>query len=312
MEIENPLLKYAEEYKRKQADLENGQNEIDIPPENCTEEYNRKTIDYGNGKMEVVVYRNEKYKRVNIDLESSGQKKPPKLTDEAQEERTRQQIYSIRRKIKGYALINDFSWFVTLTFNPDKINSHDFSLVKKELLKWCRKMRDKYGKFDYLLVPELHKSGAVHFHGLLGNVAANFKEAINPKTEKPVIRHDRQVYNLLDWEFGFSDCEEIESHEKAASYITKYVTTALLTDKNMYKQKRYYNSQGLKKPTITFDLADNTELEKFTPNFGIVSTDIDGNNVIDIGIYKLDTDEKTGELVQKDDGYLIKAKNQSL
>ena len=92
-------------------------------------------------------------------------------------------------------------------------------------------MRDRHGQFSYLLIPELHKSGAVHFHGLLGNVPADFVEAANPKNGKPVIRHNRQVYNLTEWEYGFSDCEEIESPERAASYITKYVTTALLTDK---------------------------------------------------------------------------------
>ena len=56
---------------------------------------------------------------------------------------------------------------------------------------------------------------------------------LNPKTGAPVIRHNRQVYNLADWEYGFSDCEEIESPERAASYITKYITAALLTDKTM-------------------------------------------------------------------------------
>lgn len=269
--------------------------EITLPPQNYIEEYNRKTVDYGNGQIEIVAYHNEKVKRVNIELSSSGRKKQPKLTDEAQEKRTSQQVHAIRRRIKGYALMNDFKWFVTLTFNLDKINSFDFTLVKKELLKWCRRMRDRYGKFDYLLIPELHKSGAVHFHGLLGNVPADFMEALNPKTRKTVMRHDRQVYNLIDWEYGFSDCEMIESPEKAASYITKYVTTALLTDKKMYQQKRYYNSQGLKKPAITFELADNTELEKFTPNFGLVETDSNGKNIVDIGIYKLTTDALVSE-----------------
>ena len=37
-------------------------------------------------------------------------------------------------------------------------------------------MRDRHGQFSYLLIPELHKSGAVHFHGLLGNVPADFVE----------------------------------------------------------------------------------------------------------------------------------------
>ena len=69
---------------------------------------------------------------------------------------------------------------------------------------------------------------------------------IDPDLNKDLIRHDRQVYNLADWEYGYTDCEQIESPERAASYITKYVTTALLTNKEMYNKKRYYNSQGFR------------------------------------------------------------------
>ena len=120
--------------------------------------------------------------------------------------------------------------------------------------------KDKDKQFDYLMIPELHKSGAVHFHGLLGDIYDDFTKAVNPKTGEPLIRHDRQVYNLTEWEYGFSDCEEIESRERAASYITKYVTSALLTDKKMYNKKRYFNSQGLSKPAVIFDMSDNSEL----------------------------------------------------
>lgn len=279
---------------------------IDVHSEDF-EEYNRKTTDYGNGQIEIVAYQQPRIRRIGE--KHSTTKKKSELSDKAQEERTRKQLYAIRRRIKGYAMTNNFKWFVTLTFNPDKTNSHNYDISKTALLKWCRLMRDRYKKFDYLLIPELHKSGAVHFHGLLGDTEAHFVEAVNSKTGKPVIRHEKQVYNLTDWEYGFSDCEIIENSEKAASYITKYVTTALLTNKEMYNKKRYFNSQGLAKPTITLDMKDNTELSNFTPNFGIIETGSDGKNIIDIGLYKLTTDKETGALIQTDTSYLIKAKN---
>lgn len=284
---------------------------IDFNPEDYIEEYNRKTTDYGNGQIEIAAYHHPQARYVGRNQCVSAKKKPV-LSDKAQEERTRKQIYAIRRRIKGYALANDFKWFATLTFNPEKVDSLNYNMAKSTLLKWCRLMRDKYGKFDYLIIPELHKSGAVHFHGLLGDVAASFTEAVNPKTNNPVIRHDRQVYNLADWEYGFSDCERIENSERAASYITKYITTALLTDKEMYNKKRYFNSQGLLKPKITFDMTDNSELGSFMPNFGIIETDNDGNNILDVGIYHLATDKETGKLIQKNTDYLMKAKDKSI
>lgn len=272
------------------------------------EAYNRRTTDFGNGRIEIAAYHSPR-------LRYMGSKKKPsnredETTDKAQEERTRRQLYAIRRKIKGYALSNNFRWFVTLTFNPEKVDSFEYETAKATLLKWCRSMRDRYGQFDYLIIPELHKSGAVHFHGLMGDIPARFVEAANPKTGKPIIRHGRQVYNLTEWGYGFSDCEEIESPERAASYITKYVTTALLTDKKMYNKKRYFNSQGLAKPAVTFGMSDNTDLDDFTPNFGIIETDMDGRNIINIGIYNLAADPETGELSQTDTSYLITAKTE--
>ena len=295
--------------RRKTAKtLSNGDTnmKIDVRPEDY-EEYNRKTTDYGNGQLEIVAYHHPRTRRIGE--KQIAATKNPVLSDKAQGMRTHKQLYAIRRRIKGYAMTNDFKWFVTLTFNPEKINSLNYDTAKTALLKWCRLIRNRYKKFDYLLIPELHKSGAVHFHGLLGDVPADFVEAVNPKTNKPVIRHNRQVYNLTDWEHGFSDCEMIENHEKAASYITKYITASLLTDKEMYNKKRYFNSQGLIKPTITFDMKDNTELDDFTPNYGIVGTGSDGKNIIDIGLYKLTADKKTGTLTQTDTNYLITAKS---
>ncbi len=272
--------------------------------------YNRKTTDYGNGKIEITAYHRPQLRYTGKRPPASERK--PVLSDEAQKERTKKQIYAIRRRIKGYAFANDFKWFVTLTFNPKKVDSHNYDTAKTALLKWCRLMRDKYKKFDYLIIPELHKSGAVHFHGLLGDVPADFAEAVSPKTGRPVIRRDRPVYNLIDWKYGFSDCEEIENPDRAASYITKYVTSALLTDKEMYNKKRYFNSQGLIRPSVSFDMTDNTELNDFTPNFGIVETDSNGRNFIDVGIYKLTVDEKTGGFIQEDTNCLTKAKKQTL
>lgn len=271
------------------------------------ETYNRRTTDYGNGKIEIAAYGSP---RLRYTSRISSGKGEAETTDKAQEERTRRQVYAIRRKIKGYAFSNNFCWFVTLTFNPEKVDSSDYETAKDTLLKWCRKMRDTYKKFDYLMIPELHKSGAVHFHGLLGNIPAEFEEAANPKTGEPLIRHGRQVYNLTDWKYGFSDCEKIESTDRAASYITKYVTSALLTDKKMYNKKRYFNSQGLKKPVVTFDMRDNADLDRFTPNFGVIETGTDGRNIINIGIYNLETDPETGELAQTDTSYLITAKTE--
>lgn len=92
------------------------------------EEYNRRTTDYGKGRIEVAAYHFSKLRYVGSGRTPSSREAG--TTDQAQEERTRQQIYAIRRRIKGYALSNDFRWFVTLTFNPDKVDSTDYETAK--------------------------------------------------------------------------------------------------------------------------------------------------------------------------------------
>ncbi|MGO0154613.1 rolling circle replication-associated protein [Leuconostoc mesenteroides] len=270
-------------------------------------EYTRKTTDFGNGMLEVVTYNRVQTRLTGVS-HLGGATDKSEISDEAQTARTKKQTYAIKRKIRGYALANPFEWFVTLTIDPQKDNSFDYEIAKISLLKWCRWMRNKYEKFDYLVIPELHKSGAVHFHGLLGDISANFIEAKNPKTGKSIIRNERQVYNLNDWKHGFSDCEKIISRERTASYITKYITKELMTDKSMFRKNRYFNSTGLKKPEVTLEIDDNSDLISFIPNFGVIETDKLGNNHLEKGIYNLTIDKDTGTINQTSDSYLLVAK----
>ncbi|MTB36803.1 hypothetical protein [Streptococcus uberis] len=271
--------------------------------------YNKKTVDYGNGNIDIIIYSEPQVRVLESSNHKGGANKLSEISDKAQEQRTKSQSYAIKRKIRGYGLANNFKWFVTLTIDPKKYESKDYEKTKKLLLNWCRNMRDKYGKFDYLLIPEFHKSKAIHFHGLLSDIPALFEPATHPKTNKNLERNGRQIYNLKDWKFGFSDCEVIIDRERTASYITKYITKELLSNKKMFRKKRYFVSKGLKKPKINFTNADIKELDKFIPNFGIVATNSKGENILEKAIYRLESDTLNGCLIQNNKDYLIKAKS---
>ncbi|EAD6024617.1 hypothetical protein E1309_07835 [Listeria monocytogenes] len=277
--------------------------------ETIFEEYNQKIVDFGNGMIEVTVYHNYQIRQLGSLKHKGGANDKSEKSDEAQEERTKKQSYAIKRKIRGYALTNNFEWFVTLTLDPRKNDSFNYEDSKKILLKWCRYLRDKYGTFDYILIPEFHKSGAVHFHGLLGNIPADFVEAKHPKSGQPILRNERQVYNLSDWKHGFTDCEKIANPEKTASYLTKYITKDLMTNKEMFRKKRYFNSKGLKKPQIDYINSETDSLKNFTPNFGLVETTNLGTNILEKAIYKLEINSSNGQLIQKNHDYLIKEKS---
>lgn len=75
-----------------------------------------------------------------------------------------------RRKIREYALCNDFEYFVTITINSE--NCDRFSLTEcqdllRKKLKW---FKQKNKEFEYLLITESHKNGAFHFHGLMKGI----------------------------------------------------------------------------------------------------------------------------------------------
>lgn len=277
--------------------------------------YNTKITSYPNGYREIIhkksgmVKMKEGFTMTDKEVEARIAAAQRPVTQSEQEERTAKQEFRIKRKIRQLILANPFDYFCTLTLNPEKVNSLDYEASKKRLLTWCKNQRDRKGRFDWLFVPEFHKSGRVHFHGVIGNSQLNFSEAANQKTGKSVIRQGRQVYNLLDWKNGFSDCERIENKDKTASYMTKYITKELMSNPNMANKPRYFRSQGLIEPEMTFTDTDDEQYSGFVPSFGLVDLDENGDSFLDLAIYKQEIDKATGEIIDLSGNSLIRLKN---
>lgn len=290
------------------------------------EEYNTKITEFHNpitgNIVREVIRRETGNVKAKAGFKLSDQEKAKRrnaiadLSAEAQEERTKSQSYAIKRKIRGYMLTNAWKYFVTLTIDQKKINSFDYDVAKNRLLKWCASERKNHGAFNYLFIPEMHKSGAIHFHGVIGgNDLVKFTKATNQKTNKPVIRNGRQVYNLKSWsKIGFSDCEQIENLEATSAYITKYITKDLLSDPKMYKKKRYFTSRGLNSPTVQFTTTKAEDFKGFSKSLAVIDKDENGKNFVDVAIYKQLIDAETGEIKDncRDTYYKTKNKNMEM
>lgn len=96
------------------------------------------------------------FKRGNLDK---------KITDMSEAELRR---YNINRKssarrsktsVTDYALCNEFTQFITLTFDQRKYNSYDYDYCKKLVSKWINNQRKHSPKLTYILVAEKRKSG---------------------------------------------------------------------------------------------------------------------------------------------------------
>lgn len=168
-----------------------------------------------------------------------------------------------RRAIRDLILCNHFEYFCTFTFaDPDM--RYDLEACKKVLLRWFNNFRDRYAPaFRYLVVPEQHKDGAWHFHGVVvGIPSAEFSV---PKYIMVRDRKTQQLREILNakgyvrWgryskRFGHFDASKIKHYEACAAYVSKYITKALA---DMTKGKHlYFASSGLQRPELVFDEDD--------------------------------------------------------
>jgi len=164
----------------------------------------------------------------------------------------RSQYESCRRakdNFYGYALCNDWVYFCTFTIAKGEHEFGDNS-TKYYWQMFRQKLQYYFRDVKILAVPERHLSGNIHFHALIGNCNLDnlLTIAVNPHNQKPILRNNRQVYNLPLWDKGFStivkiDQEEIENQLKAINYIIGYVTKQ--ENSIGLNQKRYYRTKNL-------------------------------------------------------------------
>lgn len=147
---------------------------------------------------------------------------------------------------------NDFKYFVTLTFNDDKINSYDDLATRKAFSNFCYYLRVKFPKLYYVCVPEYQNRGVLHFHLLIGGVSMQelgAAPAINPHNGEFIYKRGKQIFNITAWKKGFSSMSIIENLEASRHYITKYITKQH-ADQRLFGKKRYYVSRNIIRPVV--------------------------------------------------------------
>lgn len=164
-----------------------------------------------------------------------------------------------RSAVADIALSNDFRYFVTLTLDGSKVNRYDPAEVTRRLNGWL----DNHVRRDglaYVLVPELHKDGAIHFHGFFnGALAAVDSGTLDTGTGKPKKPRSAAqraqwlsdgahvVYNLPAWTLGFTTAIELYGTRRAAvGYVCKYVTKA----QTKVGGRWYYSGGALQRPAV--------------------------------------------------------------
>lgn len=208
--------------------------------------YNKGRIDYNGNVLprNVDIETGEVYSLQYHELDEPmfGQKFVKIMHDNDLENLNR----SVRRtksKIYDVAKCNEWHWFFTLTFNPDKVDSYDYESTTKKLSVWLMNMRKKCSNMKYIVVPEQHASGRWHFHGLFSNV----EDMVFVDSEKRD-KKGRIIYNVGSYKLGYSTATQIEDMERACSYIVKYVSKELCAVTKGHK--RYWCSRNVELPVV--------------------------------------------------------------
>lgn len=174
-------------------------------------------------------------------------------------------ISRTRARIFELAACNEFQYFCTFTQDQTKRNRFDLSEFRKDLAQLVRNInrgRADSDKIKYLLIPEKHKNGAWHMHGLLKGLTDKdlraFKLSENiPKRLKDLIKGGTPVYDWTRYRraFGYFTCTKIDSGEAVARYITKYISKDLQSGVIEAGQHLFFASQGLKSRDVITSLS---------------------------------------------------------
>ncbi|NMB07290.1 MAG: replication endonuclease, partial [Tissierellia bacterium] len=182
-----------------------------------------------------------------------------------------------KSKVFEYAACNNFDYFITLTLDPIRYNRYDLSKFIKDLGQYIRDLRKKTGAdIQYLLIPEPHKDGAWHMHGLVKGFPDQELELFTLQDKLPyrvleLIKNGRQIYNWTSYaeKFGWCTVERVKSRNAVSKYITKYISKALTVDFKREKEKKlYYVTRGLKTAEkVKEGHLSSDQLDKITFNY---------------------------------------------
>ena len=171
-------------------------------------------------------------------------------------ERFSNSVSRSKTRIFELAMCNEFTHFCTFTQDEkmrDRFDLKAFRIDFAQMVRNINRGRADDEKIKYLIIPEQHKNGAWHMHGLLMGLKDTdlrpFRLSENiPLKIKTQIKNGVQVYDWLRYRkaFGYFTCTKIENRTACSKYITKYISKDLQKTVRESGEHLFFASQGLK------------------------------------------------------------------
>lgn len=230
------------------------------------------TKEYPNNMYKVTIFNNP----LVIPRPKLGHK-PNRNSDQPSDKSIEESLRRTRTTIFDYALSNNFSYFVTFTFNPKKVDRYSIESTSNIMKYWLNRQKKRSPNFAYVIVPEFHKDGAIHFHALIRDYNAELKST-------NVFQNGKRVYNLTGFTAGFTNAQKLDDDQtKAAAYLTKYITKDMI---NRFNKRRYWASKNLHKPVKRYESLSELGLDPYIFDDNLVFS----SDKYDISVYQFKRD----------------------
>lgn len=159
-----------------------------------------------------------------------------------------------KRKLYDTAVCNDLDMMITLTLSPEQIDRYDCKAAVRKLNYWLNDRVKRRG-LRYIMVPELHKDGAIHYHGLVNSEALRLRDSGHKD------KAGRRIYNVIDWTLGYTTAVMVDSNYAAVcQYVSKYVTKQI--NGGTIGGRYWYHGGELRGPVYRYEQRDIPEGEE--------------------------------------------------
>lgn len=176
-----------------------------------------------------------------------------------------------RRVILELALCNPWKYFCTFTLDSKKYDRYSLDKWYKSFTQWIRDQRKKFNcDISYLLIPEMHKDGAWHMHGMFSDVPGlvSFSQLLSDGMNVPVTLAEKGYLCWIPYfkKYGYCSFGQIKSPVAAGFYITKYMEKSFDDSQMPVGAHLYYASHGLNRAEKHGEIYGESDyLNTFTP-----------------------------------------------
>ena len=216
-------------------------------------------------------------------------------------EKLKNNLIRARTTVFQYAMCNPWDWFATITLDQTKYDRYDLEKFRKDIAQFIRDMRKKYGShLIYLIIPEQHKDGAWHMHGLFGGIPESAITEFNAGKSKTLQKLKRLRYkNWPDYanKFGFVSMGKVKDAVSVAFYVTKYITKDMQNSVTESGKHLFYSSQKLNKAeNVAVYYSD----EPYLDNYCTFNTEF-----CSLGMVYVDESDRQGRNVVSDASFYL-------